>query len=89
MSARGSAFGETGVDGGFGAGVGEEQVLDDLLDAPLAWVHGWMELGLVGVESAERGCDLALELEEGGTHGGKNQVTPLATGRANFLGSIV
>jgi hypothetical protein len=32
--ARGSSFGEAGVDGGFGAGVGEEQMLDDLLDAP-------------------------------------------------------
>jgi len=29
------AFGEAGVDGGFGAGVGEEQMLDDLLDGPL------------------------------------------------------
>ena len=33
--AGGSALGEARVDGGFGAGVGEEQVLDDLLDAPL------------------------------------------------------
>ena len=36
--AGGSALGEAGVDGGFGAGVGEEQVLDDLLDAPLVGV---------------------------------------------------
>ncbi len=35
FGAGGSALGEAGVDGGFGAGVGEEQVLDDLLDAPL------------------------------------------------------
>ena len=33
--AGGSAFDEAGDDGGFGTGVGEEQVLDDLLDAPL------------------------------------------------------
>ena len=33
--AGGSALGEAGVDGGFGAGVGEEQMLDDLLDTPL------------------------------------------------------
>ena len=31
-----SAFDEAGDDSGFGAGVGEEEVLDDLLDAPLA-----------------------------------------------------
>ena len=89
LCASGRAFCETGVNGGFSCGVGEEQMFDDLLDAPFVWVRGWMELSLVGVEPAKRGCDLALELEEGGIHGGKNQVTPLATGRANFLGSIV
>lgn len=36
LGAGGGVFGETGIDGGFGAGVGEEQMLDDLLDAPLA-----------------------------------------------------
>jgi hypothetical protein len=36
--AGGSALGEAGVDGGFGAGIGEQQVLDDLLDAPLVGV---------------------------------------------------
>jgi len=35
LGASRSAFREAGVDTGFGAGVGEEQVLDDLLDAPL------------------------------------------------------
>lgn len=53
LCSGGSAFGEAGVDGGFGAGVGEEKVFDDLLDAPFAWMRGWMELGLVGIESAE------------------------------------
>ena len=33
--ASGSALGEAGVDGGFGAGVGKEEMLDNLLDAPL------------------------------------------------------
>src|ERR1700733_9402938 len=60
------ALGEAGVDGGFGAGVGEEKMFDDLLDAPLA--GAWLELGLCGVESAEGGGDLALELKEGGVH---------------------
>ena len=32
FGAGGSALGEAGVDGGFRAGVGEEQMLDDLLD---------------------------------------------------------
>ena len=66
--ARWSALGETGVDGGFSAGVGEEQVLDDLLDAPLAGACGWAELRLCGVEAVEGVCDLALELVEGGVH---------------------
>ena len=35
FGAGGNALGEAGVDGGFGAGVGEKQVLDDLLDATL------------------------------------------------------
>ncbi len=40
LGAGGSAPGEAGVDSGFGAGVGEEQVLDDLLDAPLVVAGG-------------------------------------------------
>jgi hypothetical protein len=70
-SAGGGAFGEAGVDGGFGAGVSEKQVLDDLLDAPLAGVRRQAELGLSGIEFAERGCDLALELVEYGIHSGR------------------
>ena len=58
----GSALGEADANGGFGAGVSEEQVLDDLLDAPLVGVEGWLELGLSGVEAVEGGGDLALEL---------------------------
>ena len=42
------ALGEAGTDGGFGAGVAEEEVLDDLLDAPLVDVQSRMELGLGG-----------------------------------------
>jgi len=36
FSASGRTLGEAGVDCGFCAGVGKEQMLDDLLDAPLA-----------------------------------------------------
>jgi hypothetical protein len=64
--AGGSALGEASVDGGFGAGVGEEQVLDDLLDAPLVWAGA--ELGLSGVEASERVGNLALEVVKGGVH---------------------
>ena len=70
FGAGGSALGEAGVNGGFGAGVGEEQVLDDLLDAPLGGAAGWAELGLSGVEALEAGGDFALELVEGGVHRG-------------------
>ena len=55
LCASGRAFGETGVDGGFSAGVGEEQMFDDLLDAPFVQARRWRELSLGGVESAERG----------------------------------
>jgi len=53
FGAGGSPFGQAGVDGGSGAGVGEEQVLDDLLDAPFVGAGGWMELSLGGVEVVE------------------------------------
>ena len=68
--AGGSALGQAGVDGGFGAGVGEEQMLDDLLDAPLTGAREWLELGLGGVEVLERGGDSPLEVLQGGVHPG-------------------
>ena len=68
FGAGGSALGETGVDGAFSAGVGEQEVFDDLLDAPLAGACGWAELRLRGVEAVEGVRDLALELVEGGVH---------------------
>jgi hypothetical protein len=89
LSAGGGAFGEAGVDGGFGTGVGKEQMFDDLLDAPFVWVRGWMELGLVGIESAERGGDLALELKKGGIHSAKLRYTAGAGAGEFFLASIV
>jgi hypothetical protein len=75
--AGGSAPGEAGVDGGFGAGVGEEQVLDDLLDRPL--VGAGAELGLSGVEALEGVGNLALELVEGGVHCGGTTLLGLRT----------
>ncbi len=68
LSAGGSALDEAGVDDGFGAGVGEEQVLGDLLDAPFTGRRGWSELGLVGVEPSKRGGDLALKSLKDGVH---------------------
>lgn len=55
------ALGEAGTDGGFGAGVAEEEVLDDLLDAPLVDVQRRMELGLGVVETAEGAGESAVE----------------------------
>ena len=66
-----SAFGQASVDRDFGTGVGEEQMLDYLLDAPFVWVRRWAELGLCGIEPVEGGRDLALELMENGVHSGK------------------
>ena len=70
LGAGGSAFGEAGVDGGFGARVSEKEMLDDLLDAPLAGSRSRAELGLSDVEPAKSRGNLALKLVEGGVHGG-------------------
>jgi hypothetical protein len=66
FGAGGRALGEACVDGGFGAGVGEEEVLDDLLDAPVAGARRRMELGLGGVEAAEGVGESAIELVQSG-----------------------
>ena len=56
-SARRHAFCDAAADGGFGGGVGEAEVVDDLLDAPLlgGCISGGREaeLGLGGVEAAD------------------------------------
>lgn len=43
-------------------------MLDDLLNAPARCVVGEVELGLVGIEAAERGREIVFELVEGGIH---------------------
>ena len=85
LGAGGGAFGEAGVDGGFGARVSEKEMLDDLLDAPLAGSRSRTELGLSAVEPAKGRGDLALKLAEGGVHSGKRHVTPLATCQGKFF----
>jgi hypothetical protein len=85
LGAGGGAFGEAGVDGGFGAGVCEKEMLDDLLDRPLAGGRSRAELGLSDVEPAKGRGDLALKLAEGGVHSGKKHVTPLATCQGKFF----
>lgn len=84
LGAGGGAFGEAGVDGGFGARVSEKEMLDDLLDAPLAGSRSRTELGLSAVEPAKGRGDLALKLAEGGVHSGKNTLHRLRHARANF-----
>jgi hypothetical protein len=85
LGAGGGAFGEAGADGGFSAGVSEKEMLDDLLDRPLAGGRSRAELGLSDVEPAKSRGNLALKLVEGGVHGGKKHVTPLATCQGKFL----
>ena len=60
----GRALGEAGADSSFGAGVAEKEVLDYLLDAPVARARGWAELGLRGVEAVEGMGKLVLEALE-------------------------
>ena len=64
----GAAFGQAGVEGHLGAGVGEEEMLDDLLDGPLVG-RGGAELGLGGVEAVECGGYFVLKLVKGVVHG--------------------
>jgi hypothetical protein len=56
-NARRHTFCDAAADGGFGGGVGEAEVVDDLLDAPLFAGRGYWrrgaELGLGGVEAAD------------------------------------
>jgi hypothetical protein len=61
FGAGGSALGKTGVEGRFGAGVTEKEMLHDLLDAPLVGARRGMELGLGGVETAEGMGERAVE----------------------------
>jgi hypothetical protein len=71
FGASGSALLETSVDCRFGAGVGEEQMFDDLLNAPLSSWRLRAELSLSRVQSTEGRYDLSLELMQGDIHGGK------------------
>src|ERR1700722_1155104 len=92
LGTGGSALGEAGVDGGFGARISEKEMLDDLLDRPLAGGRSRAELRLSNVEPAKGRGDLALKLVEGCVHSGKKQVTPLATYQSrlffsSFLGT--
>ena len=57
-----SAFEEAGVEGVFGAFVGEQKMLYDLLDAPAIEARKRAELGLDGVESMEGVGQVSLEL---------------------------
>ena len=65
---RGAAFGEAGVEGHLGAGVGEEEMFDDLLDGPLAGRRR-AKLGLGGVQAVECGGNFSLKLVKGVVHG--------------------
>ena len=78
------AFGKAGVDGGLGARVSEKEMLDNLLNAPLAGGRSRTELGLSAIEPAKNRGDLALKLVEGGVHSGKNTLHRLRHARANF-----
>ena len=73
--ASGSAFDEPSVNCSFGLGIGEEEMLDDLLNAPLVGARVWAELGLGGIESADGGGDVVLELVEGRVHWTQHHVT--------------
>ena len=70
LSAGGSSLDESTVDRYLGVGIGEGEVLGDLLDAPLVGIlRRGAKLGLGGVESPEGAADLLLELLEDGIHG--------------------
>jgi hypothetical protein len=74
-----SAFEEAGVEGVFGAFVGEQKMLDDLLDGPTIGTRRRTQLGLGGVEAMERTGDFVLELLEIGVHVGRITLHVLET----------
>jgi hypothetical protein len=70
LSTSGGSLGQTCVDRYLGVGIGQGEVLDDLLDAPLVGILGRRaKLGLGGVESLEGAGYLLLELLKDGIHG--------------------
>ncbi len=69
LGAGGGAFGQTSVECGLSESIGETEVLDDLLDAPLFVRYGEGQLGLGGVEAFDRTGDFVLELLKDGIHG--------------------
>ena len=62
LGARGGSFEETSVEGVFGAFVGEQKMLYDLLDAPAIEARKRTELRLGGVEALKGVGQVSLEL---------------------------
>ena len=58
--AGGCLLGEACVESQLGTGVAKEEMLHDLLNVPLMWSRGWLELRLNGVESVEAEGDLVF-----------------------------
>jgi hypothetical protein len=50
---RRRTFGDASTESGLCGGVGEEEMFDDLLDAPSGWIAGWAKLSLISIEGAE------------------------------------
>jgi hypothetical protein len=62
LGAGWGALGEASVEGVFGAFVGEQEMLNDLLDAPTIEARKRAELRLGGVESMEGVGQVSLKL---------------------------
>ena len=77
----GGAFCEAGFEGCCGCGIGEEEVFDDFLDAPLLRIADGTKLGLGGVQPAERMSEFLLKMFEYGVHLGRTKVHRLDAGR--------
>lgn len=69
--AGGRALGQALFHDAAGCAVGEEEVLDDLLDAPLFGMIEWGELGLSGVEAGEDWGYFSFKLYQIRAHGAR------------------
>ena len=64
----GNTFGDAVLEEIRGGGIGEKQVISNLLDAPLLRVRDGVELGLGGVEALQRDGEFVVELLDGRVH---------------------
>jgi hypothetical protein len=80
----GPALGDACREGVLREAIGEDQMIDDLLDAPFIRTRGGMQLRLRGVEAFEGRVELSLELFKDWVHGSHYATPKRQTGRRDY-----